>query len=122
VRPRAARGGRPMTTAFAVAGLVNGGAESAMAERARAFAVRLAPDIATRLHFRSGGRAAAVVRHLRALRREAPSVVYVLDTAVAGTTAALLHRRLTGAAVVVDTGDAVAELLRSTGRVGAVGE
>jgi glycosyltransferase involved in cell wall biosynthesis len=104
----------------AVAFIVNGGPDSAMGERARAFAERLAPEFSITLHYREGGRASAFRNHLVGLRRTRPRAIYVFDLGLSGVTAATAYRRLTGCPVVIETGDAVAELLWSTGRVGRV--
>lgn len=95
--------------------LVNGRDDSAMAERARAFAAGLSPDVTCTIHFRHGGRARATQHFLRDLRH-APDVVYVLDMAAPGVLAARLHRARSGTPWIVDTGDAVTELARSIGR------
>jgi len=107
-----------MTTLAFVA---NGHAGSAASERARAFIARLPRDIAASVHDRTGGRASSFHHQLLGLRRARPRVVYVIDLGVAGIAAAFAYRRLSGCRVVVETGDAVADLLFSTGRVGRAG-
>ncbi len=96
--------------------LVNGGPISAMGIRARSVAEHLAGRFEIELVYREGGRAAAAGRFLRALRASRPDVVYVLDVVVPAVAAALAARRLRRAALVVDTGDAVAALAAQVGR------
>lgn len=98
--------------------LVNGSADSAMGDRARAFAARLQDEWEPVVLYRAGSRAGSVRVFLRALRRVRPSIVYVLDMALSGVVAAAGHRLSTGTPFVVDTGDAVTALARSDGRRG----
>jgi glycosyltransferase involved in cell wall biosynthesis len=105
----------------AIAFVVNGTHDSAMGQRAQAFAARLAPEFAITLHYREGGRASAFWHHLAGLYGARPRAIYVFDLAFPGVMAAMAYRRATGCPVVIETGDAMAELLWSTGRVGRVG-
>jgi glycosyltransferase involved in cell wall biosynthesis len=98
--------------------LVNGDERSALGERARWIA-RAVPGGATIVH-RAGGRGAAIARFVRRLRADRPRLVYLVDAAVATVTAGAWARRH-GARVVLDTGDAIGALTRSTGQLGAVG-
>jgi glycosyltransferase involved in cell wall biosynthesis len=99
-----------------VAFVVNGGPDSAMGERARAFADRIAAEFDVRLVFRRGGKIGAVVRMVRELVALRPAACYVFDLAAAGVAAAGLYKHLTGVPLVVDTGDAVVDLGRVLGR------
>jgi glycosyltransferase involved in cell wall biosynthesis len=99
-----------------IAFVVNGGPDSAMAERARAFATRLADRFDGRLIFRAGGKLAAAARLFRQLIAERPDACYVLDVAASGVAAAGLYKHVTGTPFVLDTGDAVVELGRALGR------
>ena len=98
--------------------MVNGPPGSATAERA-AWVAQAAGD-AVVLH-RGGGRLRAVTAFALSVLRRRPTCVYLVDCAVptvlAGLTASLTSR----ATVVLDTGDATAALVRSSGRGGAVG-
>ncbi len=105
----------------AIAFVVNGTPDSAMGQRAQAFAARLAPEFAISLHHREGGRASAFRHYLAGLRRTRPRAIYVFDLGLPGVAAAMVYRRATGCPVILETGDAVAELLWSTGRAGHVG-
>src|SRR5262245_56792786 len=98
--------------------LVNGDEHGALGERARWVARAVSTRVA--VVYRSAGRGDAIARFFRTLRTERPRVVYLVDTAVSTVTAGLWARRR-GARVVLDTGDAIAALTRSTGQLGAVG-
>lgn len=100
--------------------LVNGPPESAMGERARAFAARLDAFECTVL-YREGGRLDAALRFFAGLRRLQPRVTYALDLAAATVSAGIAWRAFRGGRLVVDTGDAVFALARSTGLRGPVG-
>lgn len=99
-----------------VAFVVNGGRQSAMAERALSFASRLREEFDCRMIYRTGGRLGAISAMLRALAAVRPDVCYVLDLASSGVIAAALYKRATGTPFVLDTGDAVVELGRALGR------
>jgi glycosyltransferase involved in cell wall biosynthesis len=99
-----------------VAFVVNGGPHSAMAERAGAFATRLADRFDCHTVFRTGGKVGALARMVRALAAVAPDVCYVLDLAASGVAAAGAYRHATGVPFVLDTGDAVVELGQALGR------
>lgn len=110
--------GRPPVTARrpVVAFVVTGGPASAMAERARSFASRLADAFDPRLIWAEGGRVPAASRMLRRLFAIGPDLCYVLDIAAAGVASAGAYRAATGTPLIVDTGDAVVELGRALGR------
>jgi hypothetical protein len=103
-----------------VAFVVNGGPRSPMGERAGAFSARLATGDTSVLLYRDAGKLRSIARIARALFRERPDIVYVLDVAYSGIAAALVYTRARRRPLVVDTGDAVAALARSLGR-GAAG-
>lgn len=96
--------------------LVNGDERSAMGDRASAFARRLSPRWRSALAWRTGSRREAQRAFGEALAETGPDVVYVMDLAVAGVTAALRWRVRHRVQVVVDTGDAITALARSAGR------
>ena len=99
-----------------VAFVVNGGPDSAMAERATSFAARLADRYDCRMIHRDGGKLGAARRIARALAAVRPDLCYVLDLAFSGVAAAGLYKHATGTPFIVDTGDAVVELGRALGR------
>ncbi len=101
--------------------LANGGAGSAMAIRARAFAERLGADFDIEIAYRDANKVRAISRFWAHLRRRRPSLCYVFDMAFSGVIAAGLYRLIAGCPVMVDTGDAIYELSVSTGKRGPVG-
>ena len=96
--------------------MVNGDVESAMGERARAFARELAPDFDCHVVYRHGGKLAAAWRMVRELWTIRPHICYVLDMAASGVAAAGVYRLLTGTPWYVDTGDAIVALGKALGR------
>lgn len=96
--------------------LVNGDTTSAMGNRARAFAERLSTKIDSEITYRSGRRLRAIGLMLRVATRFRPNVVYIVDLAVAPVMTALVYRVFRRCRVVIDTGDAIVELARITGR------
>jgi len=107
-------GGSPASTIV----LVNGDEDGALGERAR-WVAKAAPAGAS-IVYRRGSRREAATRFVRFLTTHRPRTVYLVDAAIATVTSALWARRL-GARVVLDTGDAIGALTRSTGRLGVLG-
>ncbi len=93
-----------------------------MGDRARAFAGRLADRWRIRIAYRRPGQVAAVSAFSSFLRQADPRVVYVFDMALAGVVAATFAGRGRGPAVIIDTGDAIAALARSSGMRGPAGQ
>lgn len=96
--------------------LVNGSDSSAMGIRARDLTTRLPGRFRFDVVYRNGNRIQDVRSFLGALWRERPDIVYVFDMAVSGVVAAVLYKSMTGASIVIDTGDAITALARSIGR------
>lgn len=84
-----------------------------MADRARAFEVRLAGSWRVETAYRTGGRFGSIPAFARWLGDTNPGLVYVFDMALAGVVAAGLHRWRSRTRLVVDTGDAITVLARS---------
>ena len=106
-----------MTT---VAFIVSGGYDSAMGHRARDLAVHLGYyDI--RIAYRSPRKIISILRLFIFLARVRPKVSYVFDISYSGVLAAGLYRLVFGNRLIVETGDAVVELARSTGSRGKLG-
>jgi glycosyltransferase involved in cell wall biosynthesis len=106
-----------MTT---VAFIVNGGHDSAMGHRARDLAAHLGHyDI--RIAYRSPRKIVSILNFLIFLARTQPKVVYVFDISYSGVVAAACYRIVFGHGLIVETGDAIVELARSTGSRGRVG-
>jgi glycosyltransferase involved in cell wall biosynthesis len=101
--------------------LANGGAGSAMAIRAMAFAERLENDFDIEIAYRDEHKIRAISRFLGHLARRRPDLCYVFDMGFSGVIAAALYRLVARRPVVVDTGDAIYELSVSTGKRGVVG-
>ena len=106
-----------MTVTF----LVNGDASSAMGDRTRAFAARLSAEWRPVIAYRAAGRGLAMGAFHTSLRSSAPDIVYVMDMAVAGVVAAAYWRLTHRVPIVIDTGDAITALARSSGVRGPVG-
>ena len=109
--------GNPM---IKVAFVVSGDQQSAMAYRARAFAARLR-EYDIEILYREANKILALSRIWNALRRMKPEVVYVFDMSYSGVLGAWLHRLLNRTALIIETGDVIYELMRSTGNRGRVG-
>jgi glycosyltransferase involved in cell wall biosynthesis len=103
-----------------VAFVVNGEPAGAMGRRAAAFAERLAGRYDLRLFHRTRSKLASLLRTVTELTSFGPQVCYVFDMAWSGVGAAAAYKLLSGARLVVDTGDAITALASSLGR-GPVG-
>jgi len=104
-----------------IAFVVNGSSTSAMGVRARSFAARLQDRLAIHSAYRGGNKLYAIVRNVWFLVRVRPVLCYVFDMGYSGVLAAGLYRMFSRCRVVVDTGDAIYELSRSTGSRGPLG-
>lgn len=101
--------------------IVNGDYQSAMGYRARAISERLQSRYEIELAYRTGNRVVAGFGFLRWLWRAKPRVTYVFDMGYSGVLAAYLYRRLGKNSLIIETGDVIYELMRSTGNRGWVG-
>ena len=119
IPPRMRGGARSVsvqqTRAPRVAFVVNGDTNSAMAQRARAFAGHLSQH-QVEICFRSSRKVLSIFAFLWFLIRTRPRATYVFDISYSGVLAAALYKLSIGNALVVDTGDAITELARSMGR------
>jgi len=106
---------------LSVAFVVNGAEGSAMADRAGAFASRLSGRWHVTTACRRSRGAAGISGFARWLRETAPDVVYVLDMGVAGVLAGAWRTLGRSTPLVIDTGDAIAALARSSGMRGPLG-
>src|SRR5579871_6782060 len=116
-----ARGIEHDTQKPALVFLVNGEAGSAMGLRACAFAKDLTQHFDIDIAYRSGGKIFSIIRFLWLLVRRRPELCYVFDMAFSGVIAAEFYRFVAGGRMMVDTGDAIYELSRSTGNRGSLG-
>jgi len=92
-----------------------------MAYRARAFAQRLRERYEIQIAYREGNKIVAAFRFLSFLRRFGPDVTYVFDISYSAIIGTWLHRFFARGVVIVETGDAIYELMRSSGNRGRVG-
>jgi glycosyltransferase involved in cell wall biosynthesis len=100
----------PATVSF----IVNGGYNSAMGCRARDLATHLGQyDI--RIAYRSPGKLISILKLFVFLTRVRPAVIYVFDLSYSGVVAAGVYRVVFGSSLIIETGDAIVELARSTG-------
>jgi glycosyltransferase involved in cell wall biosynthesis len=104
-----------------IAFIINGDEQSAMGYRARSLAAHLRERFDIRLAYRSGNRLAALFGFYSFLRRERPRVAYVFDMSYSGVLGAWLYRLTSGNRLVIETGDVIYELMRSTGNRGPFG-
>lgn len=104
-----------------IAFIVNGDQQSAMAYRARALAGHLRERYDLQLAYREGNKILALLRFAKFLRRVKPRVTYVFDISYSGVLAAWLHRLFMRNLLVIETGDVIYELMRSTGNRTRVG-
>lgn len=94
--------------------LVHGGPRAIEAVRVAALAQALPPG-SWAVRYREGGAAGTLKAWLREIRRLAPELVYVLNTALPGAVLLPLLGALRGQRYVLDTGDAVFEMAKSSG-------
>lgn len=99
-----------------IAFVVNGGPDSPMGLRAKAFAVRLQSQFAIRLFYRSASRFRSVIHLTLELLKWRPRVCYVFDMAATGVLAAAMCKAMTRSRIVIDTGDAITVIAWSLGR------
>lgn len=104
-----------------IAFIVNGGYDSAMGQRARAMAACLKERYDIRLAYRAGNRVVAVSSFLGFLVRAKPRAVYVFDMGYSGVLGAWAYKTIFRRRMIVETGDVIYELMRSTGNRGPVG-
>jgi glycosyltransferase involved in cell wall biosynthesis len=103
-----------------IAFVVNGGYDSAMGQRAREFAGRIA-EYDIHLAYRSSRKVVSIFAFIWFLLRTHPAVTNVFDISYSGVLAAALYRIIFANRMIVDTGDAITELARSTGERGKFG-
>jgi glycosyltransferase involved in cell wall biosynthesis len=99
-----------------IAFLVNGGPGSAMGVRARSFSDRLSGGLQIEIAYRATNKLISIVRFFWFLVRVRPALCYVLDMGFSGVLAAGAYRFVSHCRIVVDTGDAIYELSRNSGR------
>ncbi len=95
--------------------LVNGSPGSAMGIRARSFAQRLSGEFEIAILYRSANKILAIFENIAGLVRSRPALCWVFDMGFSGVLAAGFYRMFSRCRVIIDTGDAIYELARSTG-------
>ncbi|MBC8030781.1 MAG: glycosyltransferase [Pyrinomonadaceae bacterium] len=103
-----------------VAFIVNGGRDSAMGFRARDFAARISKyDI--HIAYRTDSKIRSILSFFNFLVRLRPTATYVFDVSYSGILSAGFYRLVFGNCLIVETGDAITELVRSSGSRGIPG-
>lgn len=103
-----------------VAFIVNGGRDSAMGFRARDLAPRIS-KYEIHIVYRSQSKIVSILSFLKFLTRLRPAAIYVFDVGYSGVLSAGLYRLVFGNCLIVETGDAITELVRSSGSRGMFG-
>jgi glycosyltransferase involved in cell wall biosynthesis len=101
--------------------VVSGNHESPMGYRAREMASRLARDYRIQIAYRSHRKLASILTIFSFLRRFRPDVTYVYDISYTAVVAAAVYKLLSQNVVIVETGDAIVDLVRSSGSRGRLG-
>ncbi len=98
-----------------VAFVVSGDRESAMAVRAREMASRLTAEYEIHIVYRGRRKLLSVVSILMSITRLRPGVIYVFDISYTAVLSAALYKLAFRKRVIIETGDAITELVRSAG-------
>jgi glycosyltransferase involved in cell wall biosynthesis len=101
--------------------VVGGEFDSPMGFRARALAARLAHCYSISIVYCSRRKIISILRLFITLARLRPRVSYVFDISYSGVLAATFYRMILRNCMIIETGDAIVELVRSTGSRGKVG-
>ena len=115
---RAFTGARPVAT---LGFIVSGHYDSAMGFRAREMAARLARDYDVEIVYRSRRKFVSILNVFAFLVRARPVVSYVFDVSYTGVLASGFYKFLFRNCLIIETGDAIVELVRSTGSRGKLG-
>ncbi|MGI9069214.1 MAG: hypothetical protein ACR2HX_22775 [Pyrinomonadaceae bacterium] len=107
-----------MTT---VAFVVGGDHGSPMGFRARAMATRLSDRYSIPIAYRSRSKVFSILSVFTFLVRVRPDLIYVFDISYTGVLAATFFKLVFRNCLIIETGDAIVELVRSTGSRGKVG-
>jgi len=92
-----------------------------MAVRAREMASRLTADYEIHIVYRGRQKLLSVFGIFMSIMRLRPSVIYVFDISYTAVLSAALYKLIFRKLVVIETGDAITELVRSTGSRGRLG-
>jgi glycosyltransferase involved in cell wall biosynthesis len=97
---------------------VNGSADDVMGIRANGLAKFLKHNHQIDLLYRDQSKVAASLRFFHSARKTSPDLVYVVGIGYSGVVAALAAKFILRSKMIIDTGDAVYELLKSMGNMG----
>lgn len=101
--------------------VVSGESNSAMGFRARDLASQLAGVFTISIVYRSRRKILSILKIFSFLVRVRPTVSYVFDISYAGVVAATFYKVIFRNCLIIETGDAIVELVRSTGSRGKFG-
>jgi glycosyltransferase involved in cell wall biosynthesis len=101
--------------------IVSGDYDSAMGFRARAMQARLAPDFNIEIAYRSRRKIISILKLFSFLVRARLAAIYLFDISYTALLAAGCYRSLFRNCLIIETGDAITELVRSTGTRGPIG-
>jgi glycosyltransferase involved in cell wall biosynthesis len=87
-----------------------------MGIRAQSFSDRLSGGLRIEIAYRTSNKLVSIIRFFWFLVRVRPALCYVLDMGFSGVLAAGAYRIVSHCRMVVDTGDAIYELSRNSGR------
>ena len=104
-----------------VAFVVGGAHDSPMGFRARAMATRLSDRFGIRIVYRSRSRAFSILTVFIFLVRVRPDLIYLFDISYSGVLGATFYKLVFRSCLIIETGDAIVELVRSTGSRGKLG-
>jgi SAM-dependent methyltransferase len=99
--------------------LVNGSYDSAMGIRARGLTKYL--NYKTDILYRDKHKIFSLFRFFNFIRKKKPKIVYVMNIGYSGVIAGILAKWLYKIKLIVDTGDVVYELFKTTGQKGFLG-
>jgi glycosyltransferase involved in cell wall biosynthesis len=105
-----------MTVVF----LVNGRFHSAMGYRARGLASYLSKNYDVRIAYRTHRKLVSLVQFIKLLAQVRPDATYVFDMSYSGVLAAACYKLIARKFLVIDTGDAISELVKSFGGFGII--
>lgn len=95
--------------------LVNDVISGPLGIRAREFARRMPTDYHVHIAYRGRKKLHALAEFFEFLRRTKPEIGYVFDMGYSGVMAASLYKKIAPMRLIVETGDAIYELARSSG-------
>ena len=104
-----------------IAFIVSGDCESAMGVRAGEMASRLRADYEIHIVYRAPQKLISIFSIFTSLKRLRPSVSYVFDISYAAVLSAVCYKLIFRNSLIIETGDAITELVRSTGSRGRIG-